>query len=144
VSPTWTRVEARREAPGARGGGEEIDLVGGPASPVEHGAGRALAELERAAAEPIVQLVDGLVGTEVLAVDEEVAARDVTGLEEAAAALVDVAGQAQQLGLREALCGRGRGHGGDPWIRHSGSSFQARLASLRLGSHDHAGRLRVR
>src|SRR6185436_17202757 len=122
------RVEARRHAPGARGGRDEIDGAGVPAGASQRRPGRALAQLEGAAAKTRAQLVHRLVGTERGAVDEEVAARDVAGLEEPAAARVVVAGHAEQLRLREALGGGGRGDRGNAWNVHAGSPENARLA----------------
>ena len=122
------RIEARRHAAGARGRRDEVDGGGIPAGALERRARGALAELEGAAAEARVQLVHRLVGAERRAIDEEVAAGDVAGLEEPAPARVVVAGQAQQLGLREALGRRGRGHRGNPWNVHTRSPERARLA----------------
>jgi hypothetical protein len=116
------RVEAGREPPRARRGRDEVERVGGPAGPLDRGPGGALAELERAPAEAIAQCIDRLVGAEVLGVDVEVTAGDVAGLEESAAALVGVAGQLQQLRLREPLRRCGRRHGGNSRVLHPGSS----------------------
>jgi len=81
--------------------------LGGPRERRPHGR---LAQLERAPAEAIVELVDRLVRPETFAIDVEVAPGDVARLEESAPARVVVAGQLQQLGLGEALTGRGGRH----------------------------------
>src|SRR5205085_12445501 len=100
-------------------GRDEIDGGGLPAGALERRARGALAELEGPAAEARAQLVHRLVGAERRAVDEEVAAGDVAGLEEPTTPRIVVTGQAQQLGLREALGRRGRGHRGNPWNVHA-------------------------
>jgi len=112
------RIEAGRQAPGARGSGDEVQVVGPPAGRGQGPPGRRLGEGQRAAAEPVVQLVHALVGDEARGVDEEAAALDLAVLEEPPPLRITVPGQRQQLCLREPVLGHGRRDGGDPGERH--------------------------
>ena len=112
-------VEAGREPSGARRRREEIHVARLPAGTRERTARCRLAQLERAAPEPVLQSVHALVRAERGGVDIEVTPLDLTPAEEALALGVAVARERQQVGLREAMSRRRGRDTGDPWERHS-------------------------
>jgi carbonic anhydrase/acetyltransferase-like protein (isoleucine patch superfamily) len=95
--------------------------------------------VQGAGAEAIVELVDRLVGPEGRRIDPEVAAVDVAAAEEAAALLVGVSGERQDLRLREAVR-RCRGSDGcDPRKRHSHLLSLPPSSKMRASFEDTAG-----
>ena len=76
------RVQARRQATRARCGGQEVEIVGCPSGRRQRAAHGGLADLERAAAEPIVQLVHRFPPIEGCGIEVEIAALDIAVPEE--------------------------------------------------------------
>jgi hypothetical protein len=125
------RVEARAEAAGAGGGGDEVHVLGRPPR-LGDGLARGLrGQLESPAAEAIVQLIDAFLGRLVLAEDGgieiEIPALDLAIGEEAGALRVGVARHAQDGGLIEAVGRCGRSDGDDLGGAHAGLVMATRL-----------------
>ena len=113
------RVEARREPSGARRGRDEIDVARVPAGPRQRAARRRFAEVQGAGAEALVELVDRLVRPEGCRIDPQMTAVDVAAAKESASLLVGVAGEREQVRLREPMRRRRSGDSRDLRKRHS-------------------------
>jgi carbonic anhydrase/acetyltransferase-like protein (isoleucine patch superfamily) len=131
------RVETGRHPSRARRGDQEIDVAHLPVGARERGAGRLLAQGQRALAPPRVEVVDGLIGTEASGIDPEIAAIDRAVGKEIATPLVGVARHRDHLRLREAIRGDGGSDCGD--LRHkmrTNSEHTARVEPMPLYSFE--------
>src|SRR6185436_12214074 len=128
-------VEARAEPPRARRGRDEVHIARRPPRPPEDGAHRGGADLDGAALEPVIELVDALVRREGLGIEVEVPAVDLA-IGEEAGALPFVSGELQERGLIPAISRYSRGARGNPGRAHVAQHTLPPLAlSTRAGHY---------